>query len=72
MSIDGKLIAITGVTGSHGGATARRLLQGGWRVRGLTRNADSAGARAMAAAGVELLSTGGTAKLLQKEGIPVV
>jgi phosphoribosylaminoimidazolecarboxamide formyltransferase/IMP cyclohydrolase len=29
-------------------------------------------ARALAALGVELLSTGGTAKLLQKEGLPVV
>lgn len=55
MSIDDKRIAVTGVTGSQGGATARRLLQDGWRVRGLTRNADSAGARAMAAAGVELI-----------------
>jgi uncharacterized protein YbjT (DUF2867 family) len=55
MSIDGKLIAITGVTGSQGGATARRLLSDGWRLRGLTRNAGSAGARAMAAAGVELV-----------------
>jgi len=55
MSKGGKRIAITGVTGSQGGATARRLLRDGWRVRGLTRNTGSAGARAMAAAGAELI-----------------
>jgi uncharacterized protein YbjT (DUF2867 family) len=55
MPIDGRLIAITGVTGSQGGATARSLLRDGWRVRGLTRNTGSAGAMAMAAAGVELV-----------------
>ncbi len=42
---DGRTIAITGVTGSQGGAAAKHLLAEGWRVRGLTRDAASAAAR---------------------------
>lgn len=52
---DGRLIAVTGVTGSQGGAAARHLLHRGWRVRGLTRNAKGAGALRVATAGVELV-----------------
>jgi len=48
-------IAITGVTGTQGGATARRLLRDGWRVRGLTRNSASEAARRAAADGIELV-----------------
>ncbi len=52
---DGRLIAITGITGSQGGAAARHLLAANWRVRGLTRRVKSAGAARLAAAGVELV-----------------
>jgi uncharacterized protein YbjT (DUF2867 family) len=51
----GRTIAITGVTGTQGGAAARQLIATGWRVRGLTRNASGEGARRAAAAGVELV-----------------
>jgi len=50
-----KTIAVTGVTGSQGGAAARHLVAAGWHVRGLTRNAGSAAARRSAATGVELV-----------------
>jgi uncharacterized protein YbjT (DUF2867 family) len=50
-----RLIAITGVTGSQGGAAARHVLAAGWRVRGLTRDATTPGARRAAALGVELV-----------------
>ena len=46
-----RLILVTGATGSQGGATARALLGAGYPVRILTRNADSAAATALAAAG---------------------
>ena len=47
-------VLVTGVTGKQGGAVARRLLERGHRVRGITRNPDSPSAKAIAAAGVEL------------------
>lgn len=50
-----KTIAITGVTGSQGSATARSLLHAGLKVRGLTRNPDAPRAKALAAMGVELV-----------------
>lgn len=50
-----RLIAITGVTGSQGGAAARHLMQNGWRVRGLTRDRTSAGAQKAASRGIELV-----------------
>jgi uncharacterized protein YbjT (DUF2867 family) len=49
-----RTIVVTGATGLQGGAVARRLLQEGWRVRGLTRNPASEQARALAALGVEV------------------
>ena len=52
---EGRTIAITGVTGSQGGAAARHLLAAGWRVRGLTRDAGSAAAKRSATTGVELV-----------------
>lgn len=52
---DVRTIAITGVTGSQGGAAARQLLASGWAVRGLTRNTDGKGAQRARAAGVELI-----------------
>jgi len=56
---DSKLIAIVGATGAQGGGLARAILedpQGGFRVRAITRNVDSEKARALAAAGAELVS----------------
>ncbi len=50
-----KWIVITGVTGSQGGAAARKLLKDGWRVRGLTRNPEGKGARILSGLGVELV-----------------
>lgn len=49
------VIVVTGATGLQGGAVARHLLKEGWRVRGLTRNAASQRAQALAAGGVEVV-----------------
>jgi uncharacterized protein YbjT (DUF2867 family) len=51
----GRIIVVTGATGLQGGAVARRLLADGWRVRALTRNAQSAAAQALAALGAEVV-----------------
>ncbi len=48
-------IVVCGVTGRQGGAVARHLLADGWGVRGLTRDASSAKAKAAADAGVEVV-----------------
>ena len=48
-----RTIVVTGATGLQGGAVARRLLEDGWQVRGLTRNAASKRARALAALGAD-------------------
>lgn len=52
----GQTIAVVGATGQQGGATARALLAAGATVRGLTRNVDSDAAKALAAAGVEMVA----------------
>ena len=44
-----------GATGRQGGAVTRRLLDGGWRVRALTRSPSSSAARACAAAGADVV-----------------
>jgi uncharacterized protein YbjT (DUF2867 family) len=49
-----KKVLVTGATGQQGGATARILLQRGHKVRALTRNPESAAARALAGAGAQL------------------
>jgi uncharacterized protein YbjT (DUF2867 family) len=49
------LVAVTGATGKQGGATARRLLAGGWPVRALLRDKTSPAATALADAGAELV-----------------
>ena len=51
-----KTIVVCGATGGLGGSVARRMLKEGWQVRGITRNKDSAGAKALVEAGVELTS----------------
>ena len=48
-------IAVTGATGKQGGAVAHRLLDGGHRVRALTRNPDKPEAQTLAERGAEVL-----------------
>lgn len=52
---DPRLVAVTGATGRQGGAVARHLLAGGWRVRALTRDPSSAKAQRVAEAGAEVV-----------------
>jgi uncharacterized protein YbjT (DUF2867 family) len=55
---DTKMIAVLGATGAQGGGLARAILddpEGGFRVRAITRNPDSAKARALADAGAEVV-----------------
>jgi len=54
-----KIIAIVGATGAQGGGLARAILAdpgGGFAVRALTRHVQSDKARALAAAGAEVIS----------------
>jgi uncharacterized protein YbjT (DUF2867 family) len=50
-----RTIVVTGATGLQGGAVARHLLEDGWYVRGLTRNATSKQAQDIAALGAEVV-----------------
>lgn len=52
---NGKLVLVTGATGTQGGAVAYELLKRGYEVRGLTRNPDSDRAQALAKRGVEMV-----------------
>ena len=52
---NGKLILVTGATGTQGGAVARELLDRGYEVRGLTRNPDSEHAQALTRLGVSMV-----------------
>lgn len=54
MSGDGRVVAVVGATGMQGRAMTRRLLEEGWKVRALTRDAGDRKARAIASSGVEL------------------
>jgi uncharacterized protein YbjT (DUF2867 family) len=54
-----KLIAVVGATGAQGGGLVRAILEDPaqtFAVRALTRNPDSAGAKALAAAGAEVVA----------------
>ncbi|MBI5058658.1 NmrA family NAD(P)-binding protein [candidate division KSB1 bacterium] len=54
-----KLIAVTGATGAQGGGLVRAILadkSGQWTVRAITRKLDSDKAKALAAAGVEVVA----------------
>ncbi len=55
MDTSGKTILVTGATGQQGGAVARHLLAGGWRVRALVRDPEKPSARALATKGAELV-----------------
>jgi uncharacterized protein YbjT (DUF2867 family) len=55
MSNNDKIILVTGATGQQGGATARHLLEQGWRVRALVRDPNTAAAQALSAKGAELV-----------------
>lgn len=48
--------AVLGATGAQGGAVVKALLDGGSTVRGITRRTDSASARRLSAAGVEVVA----------------
>jgi uncharacterized protein YbjT (DUF2867 family) len=50
-----RIIVVTGATGLQGGAVTRHLLKDGWHVRGLTRNAASKPAQALATSGAEVV-----------------
>ena len=50
-----KTIAVTGATGSQGGAVVRHMLKAGWRVRALTRDARKPSAKAMRDQGAEIV-----------------
>lgn len=48
-------IVVTGATGKQGGAVARELLRAGHRVKAMTRHPEGVAARALAAAGAEVV-----------------
>ena len=50
-----KLVLVTGATGRQGGAVIRHMLPKGWRLRALTRNSASHGAKQLARLGVEVV-----------------
>jgi uncharacterized protein YbjT (DUF2867 family) len=50
-----RIISVSGVTGTQGGAVARALLERGFSVRGLTRDPDSDAARTLTALGVTMV-----------------
>jgi uncharacterized protein YbjT (DUF2867 family) len=52
---DQGVILVTGATGQQGGAVARELLAGGYRVRAMTRKPESEKARALAALGATVV-----------------
>ena len=57
-----KLITVFGATGAQGGSVVRSLLRdrsGDFKVRGITRNAASDAAKALAAQGVEVVQADG-------------
>ena len=51
----GKLVLVAGATGQQGGAVARELLKAGYQVRAMTRKPDGDAAKALAAAGAEIV-----------------
>ena len=54
MATQDRTVLVTGATGKQGGAVARHLLDKGWSVRALTRDATKPAALALAEAGAEV------------------
>jgi uncharacterized protein YbjT (DUF2867 family) len=54
--LEGRVILVSGATGQQGGAVVRNLLEWGFTVRALTRDADKAAARELADLGTEVVS----------------
>ena len=52
---DSRMVLVTGATGQQGGSVARRLLDGGFRVRGITRNTQSDAAKDLTELGAEVV-----------------
>ena len=52
---DSRLVLVTGATGQQGGSVARRLLGGGFRVRGITRNIESDSSKELTTMGAEMV-----------------
>ena len=50
-----QIILVSGATGTQGGAVARELVQRGYHVRGLTRNANSETSLSLQALGIEMM-----------------
>lgn len=55
MASHDRIVLVTGATGQQGGATARELLDGGYRVRAMTRNPDGEAARDLRRRGAEVV-----------------
>ncbi|MEE9166864.1 MAG: NmrA/HSCARG family protein [Candidatus Neomarinimicrobiota bacterium] len=53
--MNNKVILVSGATGQQGGAVARRLLEGGWKVRALVRDPKKDTAQTLAKQGAELV-----------------
>ena len=51
-----RVVVVTGATGRQGGAVTRALLAGGWTVRAMTRRPHQGAARALAAAGADVVT----------------
>jgi uncharacterized protein YbjT (DUF2867 family) len=51
-----KIITVFGATGTQGNAVAKRLLQTGWQIRAVTRDPNSAKAKALSELGAELMT----------------
>ena len=52
-----KLLVVYGATGNQGGSVVETFLSvPGWKIRGITRNVDSAASKALTAQGVEMVS----------------
>jgi uncharacterized protein YbjT (DUF2867 family) len=51
-----KLVLVTGATGSQGGSVVQALLEQGYQVRGMTRNANSPAAKQLRQQGVEVVA----------------
>ena len=52
---DSRLVLVSGATGQQGGSAARQLLEGGLRVRGITRNLESDAASQLMGLGTEMV-----------------